>query len=66
MTKAFKKSTILLHVDDGLVIADNKDTLLQLVKQLDQSFGKHICNHRSGFAMNKFKFSTLYELSSEH
>lgn len=33
-----EKSIILLHVDDGLVIADNKEILLQLVKQLDASF----------------------------
>jgi hypothetical protein len=40
-----QKSIILLHVDDGLVIADNKDILLQLVKQLDQSFeGKFTWN----------------------
>jgi hypothetical protein len=32
------KSILLLHVDDGLVFADNDDILQQLVAQLDKSF----------------------------
>jgi len=39
------KSILLLHVDDGLVFADNDDILQQLVVQLDKSFeGKFTWN----------------------